>query len=180
MAPLLRGGSDELLQPHRLYEWLREDRADLLGISFARREPALHPARRRRHLVRPQGDGRRGEIHQQQYDRGHSSCWPAPPSYNTSRVPVGGYPLHGLDVCDADLQYHGLLLAVAVHGAGSRTRLFAPAGKLVPSILAGFAISFVILAIVPLSVFLMLPLSEITEVASLSGGGRSHIRSSTC
>ena len=43
-------------------------------------------------------------------------------------------------------------------------------GKLVPSILAGFAISFVILAIVPLSVFLMLPLSEITEVASLSWG----------
>lgn len=43
-------------------------------------------------------------------------------------------------------------------------------GKLVPSILAGFVISFVILAIVPLSVFLMLPLSEITEVASLSWG----------
>lgn len=42
--------------------------------------------------------------------------------------------------------------------------------KLVPSILTGFLISFVILALVPLSVFLMLPLGEITEVASLSWG----------
>ncbi len=42
--------------------------------------------------------------------------------------------------------------------------------KLVPSILAGFGISFLILAVVPLSVFLMLPLAEISEVASLSWG----------
>ncbi len=43
-------------------------------------------------------------------------------------------------------------------------------GKLVPSILTGFLISFVILSVVPLSVFLMLPLSDISEVASLSWG----------
>lgn len=42
--------------------------------------------------------------------------------------------------------------------------------KLVPSILAGAGISFVILALVPLAVFLMLPVDEITEVASLSWG----------
>lgn len=42
--------------------------------------------------------------------------------------------------------------------------------KLVPSILTGFLISFIILALVPLSVFLMLPLEEISEVASLSWG----------
>lgn len=50
-------------------------------------------------------------------------------SFLSSRVPVGGYPLRGLDVCDADLQYHGLLLCGAVHGAGSRARLCAPAGE---------------------------------------------------
>lgn len=43
-------------------------------------------------------------------------------------------------------------------------------GKLVPSILAGAGISFVILALVPLAVFLMLPVDEISEVASLSWG----------
>lgn len=43
-------------------------------------------------------------------------------------------------------------------------------GKLVPSILAGAGISFVILALVPLAVFLMLPVGEISEVASLSWG----------
>lgn len=43
-------------------------------------------------------------------------------------------------------------------------------GKLVPSILAGAGISFVILALVPLAVFLMLPVDEISEVASLSLG----------
>lgn len=42
--------------------------------------------------------------------------------------------------------------------------------KLVPSILSGFLISFLILALVPLSVFLMLPLDDISEVASLSWG----------
>lgn len=42
--------------------------------------------------------------------------------------------------------------------------------KLVPSILAGAGISFVILALVPLAVFLMLPVGEISEVASLSWG----------
>lgn len=41
-------------------------------------------------------------------------------------------------------------------------------GKLVPSILAGAGISFVILALVPMAVFLMLPVDEISEVASLS------------
>ena len=46
--------------------------------------------------------------------------------------------------------------------------------KLVPSILAGFLISFAILAVVPLSVFLMLPLSEISEVVSLSWGRALH------
>ncbi len=43
-------------------------------------------------------------------------------------------------------------------------------GKLVPSILTGAGISFVILALVPLAVFLMLPVGEISEVASLSWG----------
>ena len=43
-------------------------------------------------------------------------------------------------------------------------------GKIVPSILAGAGISFVILALVPLAVFLMLPVDEISEVASLSWG----------
>ena len=42
--------------------------------------------------------------------------------------------------------------------------------KLVPSLLTGMGISFLILASVPLSVFLMLPVAEITEVASLSWG----------
>ena len=43
-------------------------------------------------------------------------------------------------------------------------------GKLVPSIMAGAGISFFILALVPLAVFLMLPVGDITEVASLSWG----------
>lgn len=42
--------------------------------------------------------------------------------------------------------------------------------KLVPAILGGTGISFLILALVPLAVFLMLPGKEITEVASLSWG----------
>ncbi len=42
--------------------------------------------------------------------------------------------------------------------------------KLVPSIITGFGISMVILMLVPLSVFLMLPVDDITEVASLSWG----------
>lgn len=42
--------------------------------------------------------------------------------------------------------------------------------KLVPSILIGFIISLLILTLVPLSVFLMLPVDEITEVASLAWG----------
>ena len=42
--------------------------------------------------------------------------------------------------------------------------------KLVPAILGGTGISFLILALVPLAVFLMLPGEEITEVASLSWG----------
>lgn len=42
--------------------------------------------------------------------------------------------------------------------------------KLVPAILGGTGISFLILASVPLAVFLMLPGKEITEVASLSWG----------
>ena len=46
--------------------------------------------------------------------------------------------------------------------------------KLVPSILTGMGISFLILASVPLSVFLMLPVAEITEVASLSWGRALH------
>lgn len=46
--------------------------------------------------------------------------------------------------------------------------------QLVPSILTGFLISFIILSVVPLSVFLMLPLSDITEVASLSWGHALH------
>ena len=42
--------------------------------------------------------------------------------------------------------------------------------KLVPAILGGTGISFLILSLVPLAVFLMLPGKEITEVASLSWG----------
>lgn len=42
--------------------------------------------------------------------------------------------------------------------------------KLVPAILGGTGNSFLILALVPLAVFLMLPGKEITEVASLSWG----------
>lgn len=42
--------------------------------------------------------------------------------------------------------------------------------KLVPSIIMGFSISMIILTLVPLSVFLMLPMNDITEVASLSWG----------
>lgn len=42
--------------------------------------------------------------------------------------------------------------------------------KLVPSIFVGFGISLVVLTLVPLSVFLMLPVEEISEVASLSWG----------
>lgn len=42
--------------------------------------------------------------------------------------------------------------------------------KLVPAILGGTGISFLILALMPLAVFLMLPGKEITEVASLSWG----------
>lgn len=42
--------------------------------------------------------------------------------------------------------------------------------KLVPAILGGTGISFLILSLVPLTVFLMLPGKEITEVASLSWG----------
>ena len=127
MAPLLRRGGYELLQPHRLYEWLREDPCRPSGDLLRGGESALHPARSRRHLVRPQGDGRCGEIHQQRHDRDA-------PRAGRCLLPLftcagGGYPLHGLDVCDADLQYHGLLLCGAVHGAGSRARLFAPAGE---------------------------------------------------
>lgn len=42
--------------------------------------------------------------------------------------------------------------------------------KLVPSIFIGFIISLFILTLVPLSAFLMLPVNEITEVASLAWG----------
>lgn len=42
--------------------------------------------------------------------------------------------------------------------------------QIVPSILVAMIISLAILALVPLSVYLMLPVSEITEVASLSWG----------
>lgn len=42
--------------------------------------------------------------------------------------------------------------------------------KLVPSIFIGFIIALFILTLVPLSVFLMLPIDEIIEVASLSWG----------
>lgn len=42
--------------------------------------------------------------------------------------------------------------------------------KLVPAILGGTGISFLILSLVPVAVFLMLPGKEITEVASLSWG----------
>lgn len=42
--------------------------------------------------------------------------------------------------------------------------------QVMPSILTGMGISFAILALVPLSVFLILPVDEITEVASLAWG----------
>lgn len=42
--------------------------------------------------------------------------------------------------------------------------------QVVPSIVAAFFISLIILAIVPFAVFLMLPVQEITEVASLAWG----------
>lgn len=42
--------------------------------------------------------------------------------------------------------------------------------QIVPSIAAAFLISLVILAVVPFAVFLMLPVGEITEVASLAWG----------
>lgn len=91
-------------------------------------------------------------------------------SFLSSRVPVG-------DILYADWTYAMPIFNITVfcyavqYMVPEVARGFAhQPGKLVPSILAGFVISFVILAIVPLSVFLMLPLSEITEVASLSWG----------
>lgn len=91
-------------------------------------------------------------------------------SFLSSRVPVG-------DILYADWRYAMPIFNITVfcyavqYMVPEVARGFAhQPGKLVPSILAGFVISFVILAIVPLSVFLMLPLSEITEVASLSWG----------
>ena len=91
-------------------------------------------------------------------------------SFLSSRVPVGdilytdwtyAMPIFNITVFCYAVQY---MVPEVARGFSHQP------GKLVPSILAGFAISFVILAIVPLSVFLMLPLSEITEVASLSWG----------
>lgn len=43
-------------------------------------------------------------------------------------------------------------------------------GHIVPSIVTAFAASFLILALVPLAVFLILPVDQITEVASLAWG----------
>ena len=91
-------------------------------------------------------------------------------SFLSSRVPMGdilytdwtyAMPIFNITVFCYAVQY---MVPEVARGFSHQP------GKLVPSILAGFAISFVILAIVPLSVFLMLPLSEITEVASLSWG----------
>ena len=87
-------------------------------------------------------------------------------SFLSSRVPVGdilytdwtyAMPIFNITVFCYAVQY---MVPEVARGFSQQP------GKLVPSILAGFAISFVILAIVPLSVFLMLPFSEITEVAS--------------
>ena len=91
-------------------------------------------------------------------------------SFLSSRVPMGdilytdwtyAMPIFNITVFCYAVQY---MVPEVARGFSHQP------GKLVPSILAGFAISFVILAVVPLSVFLMLPLSEITEVASLSWG----------
>ena len=79
-------------------------------------------------------------------------------SFLSSRVPVGdilytdwtyAMPIFNITVFCYAVQY---MVPEVARGFSHQP------GKLVPSILAGFVISFVILAIVPLSVFLMLPL----------------------
>lgn len=132
---------------------VREDSFRPSGDLLRGGEPALHPARRRRHLVRPQGDGRCGEIHQRRHDRD------AP---RAGRRLLSFFTCAGGDILYTDWTYAMPIFNITVfcyavqYMVPEVARGFShQPGKLVPSILAGFAISFVILAIVPLSVFLI-------------------------
>lgn len=91
-------------------------------------------------------------------------------SFLWARVPLGeilyahwtwGIPVFNIAVFCYAVQY---IVPELARGFQDRPE------KLVPAILGGAGISFLILALVPLAVFLMLPGAEITEVASLSWG----------
>ena len=91
-------------------------------------------------------------------------------SFLWARVPLGeilyahwtwGIPVFNIAVFCYAVQY---IVPELARGFQDRPE------KLVPAILGGTGISFLILALVPLAVFLMLPGAEITEVASLSWG----------
>lgn len=91
-------------------------------------------------------------------------------SFLSARVPIAdimytnwGYaiPIFNITVFIYAVQY---IVPELSRGLSHRPR------QIVPSIVAAFGISFIILALVPLSVFLMLPVGEITEVASIAWG----------
>ena len=105
------------MQPHRLYQRLRQDIERILRHFPGNGQLPLCPRGDERRLAGPQGNRGSREIFEFRYD-GHAYSPRRRVTFFGPRT-CCGYPLYPLDVCRAGLQHCRLLLRRPVHRTGN-------------------------------------------------------------